>query len=76
MTTRHCMRCGCRLSAYTPPSDRYCHPCHPKVEAAAIATCRRGHDRTVYGVLRGGQWDCRRCAADRERERRAERNKQ
>jgi len=56
------------LSRYTPIGDRYCHPCHPQVETVkAAATCRRGHDRSVHGVIRKGRWDCRACDAARKR---------
>jgi hypothetical protein len=75
---RRCQKCGCALSSYTPISDRYCHPCHPRLESiAAAATCRKGHDRSVYGVIRKGRWDCRECENERHRARRkAKRNGQ
>lgn len=70
--SRTCPRCGCRLSAYTPPAQQLCGPCTTATKDDP-GTCKRGHDRRTDGYRHHVRWDCRACERLRRKKERAQR---
>jgi len=44
-----CAKCGAFISRYASPVDRYCWPCHPRIEVRFTRVCRNGHDLSIHG---------------------------
>jgi hypothetical protein len=76
-----CAKCGAIISRFAAHGDRYCWPCHPRIEAHQRATCERGHDLDTHGVIvpnGNGRHarKCQTCRRERDRVRAAHRRAQ
>ena len=45
----NCAACGAFVSRYATIGDRFCWPCHPRIEARYVRVCANGHDLTLHG---------------------------
>jgi predicted SnoaL-like aldol condensation-catalyzing enzyme len=45
----NCAKCGAFVSRYATIGDRFCWPCHPRIEARYVRVCANGHDLSLHG---------------------------
>lgn len=67
-----CAKCGAFISRFAYPTDRYCWPCHPRIEVRFARVCRNGHDLALHGERSpsgtgGSTTRCMTCKRERDR---------